>query len=186
MSDAISFCGLALTASILVACRHQATPPTSAAAPLPSRTREFCWWAVLRAASAPDSIAGRFQRAYSELNLANVATGKWGDTAWAHAGPSSAPMRTTNVLYESGALSYPTGDSTKFRYFVAISAPPGGSTRSSDSVAASAGDLDVCADIARRASIRWSAPKSPTGEESMPLWDASPWNDASRGSKSHE
>jgi hypothetical protein len=181
MSNAISLCRLALTGSILLACQHQATPATSAAVPLSSRSREFCWWAVLRAASAPDSIAGRFQRAYSELNLANVATGTWGDTAWAHAGPSSAPMRTTNVLYESGALAYRTGDSTKFRYFVAISAPPGGWIRSSDSVAASAGDLDFCADIARRASIRWSAPKSPTGEESMPLWDASPWNDAPRG-----
>jgi hypothetical protein len=184
--NAVSVCRMVLTGSLLVACQHQATPATSAAQPLSSRNREFCWWAPLGTMSSPDSTAGRFRRAYAELKLANVSMGKRGDTAWAHAGPSALPTRTTNALYESGALAYPERDSTKFRYFVAISAPPGGWNHSSDSVSANAGDLDLCADIARRAAIKWNAPKAPTGEESMPLWNASPWNDDSRDSTPHE
>ena len=173
--SAILASGILLGCMLLTGCHRQAqTAPTPAAVKSP-RLREYCWWAVLRSARSPDSVAVRFQRAYKELMLGKITSGRLGDTAWAHAGPSWISNSTTNASYESGALAYAIGDSTHFRYFVTISAPPGGWIRQSDSVEASRGDIDFCTNIARRASIGWTQPNNPTGEESLALWESHPW-----------
>jgi hypothetical protein len=179
----LSSCSTVLASRILLGCMlvtscHQQArlAPTLAAVERP-RLREYCWWAVLRSVRPPDSVAARFERAYKELSLGKVTSGRWGDTAWAHAGPSWISTRTTNASYESGALAYALGDSTHFRYYVVIAAPPGGWIRQSDSVEASKGDIDFCTNIARHASIGWTAPSNPTGEESLPLWESDPWEE---------
>jgi hypothetical protein len=164
-----------LSSCILVGCRHRAEPMDAPTAMTRPHVREYCWWAVLRSSRSPDSVGARFKRAYEELELSTVSTGRWGDTVWAHAGPSRVSTRMTNASYESGALAYALGDSTHFRYFVAITAPPGGWIRRSDSVEATKGDIDFCTDIARHAAIGWTAPNEPAGEESLPLWSADPW-----------
>jgi hypothetical protein len=160
---------------LITGCHQQAPPAPTLAAVESPRLREYCWWAVLRTKRPPDSVAARFARAYKELSLGKVTNGRWGDTAWAHAGPSWISTRTTNASYESGALAYALGDSTHFRYYVVIAAPPGGWIRQSDSVEASGGDIDFCTNIARHASIGWAAPNNPTGEESLALWGLDPW-----------
>jgi hypothetical protein len=160
---------------LITGCHQQAPPARTLAGAKVPRLREYCWWAVLRSARPPDSVAARFERAYKELSLGKARSGRWGDTAWAHAGPSWISTRTTNASYESGALAYTLGDSTHFRYYVVIAAPPGGWIRQSDSVEASNGDIEFCTDIARHASIGWTAPSNPTGEESLALWGLDPW-----------
>jgi hypothetical protein len=170
---------------LITGCHRQTQPAPSLATAKSPRVREYCWWAVLRSARPPDSVAVRFQRAYQELMLGKVTSGRRGDTAWAHAGPSWISNRATNASYESGALAYPIGDSTHFRYYVTISAPPGGWIRQSDSVEASRGDIDFCTNIARHASIGWTAPNNPTGEESLALWALDPWMENSPDSITH-
>jgi hypothetical protein len=181
--------GIALMGCILsAACRHQA-PAIAHVAPVANgseQAREFCWWAVLRSGRSADSVAGRFRRAFEELELANISAGRWGDTAWAHGGPSSVSTRAANASYESGVLAYPHGDSTHFRYFVLIAAPPGGWKLAADSVEATSHNIEFCADIARRVQVGTVAPRSPTGEETLSVWKARPWSsgsDASAGSR---
>ena len=187
MSRSVILASCALCSCILAsACRHQ-TPAAEAPAAAPSsHVREYCWWAVLRSRRTPDSVAARFRRAYSELRLARITTGTWGDTVWAHAGPTWVSTNTTNASYESGAVAYSRGDSTHFRYYVTIAAPPGGWIRQSDSVEANRRDIDFCADIARHAAIGWTAPNEPTGEESLSVWNANPWSAARQDSATHE
>ena len=160
---------------LIIACQHQRPPSPASAEVASTHLREYCWWAVLRSARAPDSVTARFARAYKELKLVRVTSGKSGDTAWAHAGPSWISTNRTNASYESGALAYSVGDSTHLRYFVTIAAPPGGWIRQSDSVEESRRDIKFCTEIARAASIGWIAPGNPTGEESLAVWDSNPW-----------
>jgi hypothetical protein len=167
---------LMVISALVVACRHQAAPLVAAVSAPTSKPREFCS-PVLRSTRMPDSVVARFRRAYGEMRLANVTTGRWGDTVWAHAGASESPASKTTALYESGAVGYSRGDSTLFRYFVITSAPPGGWARATDSVAASGVHFDYCAAVTRLViPIGIYVPKELAGEESLSLWNASPWS----------
>jgi len=164
-----------VSSALTMACRHQGAPISVAEPAVAARSREFCWWAVLRSVRTPDSISARFRHAYSEMGFVSVTSGTVGDTTWAHAGPDTLASRARHVSYESGAIAYPRGAIAHFRYFVAIAPPSGGWTAKEDSVTAAAGDIDFCAEVAHRSAIMWSAPPRPTGEESLPLWNADPW-----------
>jgi hypothetical protein len=167
---------LVFISALVVACRHQASRVAASVSAPTSMPREFCS-PVLRSTRMPDSIVDRFRQAYREMRLANVTTGSWGDTLWVHAGPSEAATSRTSALYESGAVAYPRDDSTLFRFFVMTSAPPGGWARAADSVTASGVHFDYCAAALRLViPIGIYVPKEVTGEESLSLWNASPWS----------
>ena len=80
------------------------------------------------------------------------------------------PNRRTRALYESNLVAYRRGDSTHFRYYVTIARPSQGWASTEDSTGAIDGSLDFCAEIARRAAVGWTAPRSPTGEEALTFW----------------
>ena len=171
-----------LTGCILAVACHRPPAVALGVADKPLLERQFCWWAVLRTSRAPVSVAARFRQAYAEMKLGRISSGELGDTTWAHAGPTTVIGQSTYGAYESGVMAYTRGDSTHFRYFISISAPPGGWTHPGDSLQASMGDIDFCADVARHASIGWTQPARPTGEESLSLWYATPWVGVSRDS----
>jgi hypothetical protein len=167
---------LVVISALVVACRHQAAPVVASVSASKSKPREFCS-PVLRSPSMPDSVVASFRRAYGEMRLASVTTGRWGDTVWVHAGASKSPTSKTTALYESGAVAYSRDDSTHFRFFVITSAPPGGWARATDSVAASGAHFDYCAAAMRLViPIGIYVPRELTGEESLSLWNASPWS----------
>jgi hypothetical protein len=167
---------LVVFSALVVACHHQAAPVVASGSAPTSTQRAFCS-PVLRSTPMPDSVVASFRRAYKEMRLANVTTGRWGDTVWAHAGAFESPTFKTTALYESGAIAYFRDDSTHFRFFVITSAPPGGWARATDSVAASGVHFDYCAAAFRLASpIGFYVPQERIGEESLSLWNASPWD----------
>lgn len=132
-------------------CRRAPEP-----APAPVQLEEdYCWWAVLRSSLPPDSVAARFERAYAAVGLAGVRRVQLGDTAWVQ----TTPVVLDGVLRASRAVAYRRGDSTHFRYFVG--------SRESEGAA---GPLSLCVRIAQAAAIGWSAPREPTGEESLAVW----------------
>ena len=143
-----------LCIGVLSAGCHRAVVST----PVPERlVEEYCWWAVLRTALPPDSVAARFTRAYSATGLTGAGWTRTADTAWAHGGPT----HLGDQQYASRVVAYWHGDSTHFRYFVAL---PDRQT----------GLLERCTEIARAAAVPTSTPRQPTGEEALPLWTRMP------------
>jgi hypothetical protein len=135
---------------------------------------DHCWWAVLRSALPPDTVAIRFQRAFTTVGLTDASWTHGGDTAWARAGPTPLSGRHAGAMYSSRAVAFRRGDSTHFRYYVAIALPPGGQMARPDTVNVGARQIDFCGEIARAAAIPTSAPRSPTGEETLTVWTRTP------------
>jgi hypothetical protein len=130
-------------------------------APLTARlSEEHCWWAVMRSPLPPDSVAIRFQRAFTAVGLSASAWTRSADTAWAHAGPT----RMSGATYASRVIAYWHGDSTHFRQYISIAAQP------SDTI----NPIGFCQDISRAAAVPTSVPRTPTGEESLKLWTRIP------------
>ena len=161
-----------LAASLIGAgCRRRPAPMP---APAPLLDEEYCWWAVLRTALPPDSVAARFERAFTEVGLTGAARASRADTAWAHAGPTLLRGEAAG-LYESRAVAYRRGDSTHFRYFVAAARPrPEDRAQPADPAERGPSPVGFCGQIARTAAIPTSVPPSPTGEEALPVWTRRP------------
>lgn len=162
----------ALAIAAVSACGHpspRGVEPTVSLVP----ASNYCWWAVLRTVRRPDSVAFRYTQAFQSLGFNNASWQMRGDTSWAHAGPQALPGQGSRAIYESRAVAYWHGDSTHFRLHVTIAKPVNGWSPGDDSTAILQGNIDFCADIERRAQIGVSAPKSPTGEEALPVWSSS-------------
>jgi hypothetical protein len=140
----------------------------------PQLEEEYCWWAVLRSPLPPDSVAARFQRAFTTVGLTGATWTRSADTAWARAGPTSLGGRYAGATYESRAVAYWRGDSTHFRHYVAIGQRPEGWAPAADTVSFGGRLIGLCADIARAAAIPTSVPRTLTGEETLPVWRRRP------------
>jgi hypothetical protein len=163
---------LVLAGAIGAGCRrHRALP---VAAPAWAGDEEYCWWAVLRSPLRPDSVAARFAGAFTAVGLTGVAWTRSADTAWAHAGPT-ALRGAGGATYASRAVAYWHGDSTHFRSYVAVGPPPPtAQPQPADTLGRGTDRIALCAAIARAAAVRGSAPRSPTGDESLPVWTRVP------------
>lgn len=156
---------LAALALVTMGCRHRGAAVAAAPAPLPE---EHCWWAVLRTTLPPDSVAARFQRGFAAIGLSNAAWAHQADTAWARAGAGS--VGPGGAAYESRAVAYQRGDSTHFRYWVAL-VPPAGAPAADGP---GGGSIAACGRIARAAAVPTSVPREPTGDESLAVWRRRP------------
>lgn len=126
---------------------------------------------MLRSSRPPDSVAARFTQAFIQAGFPIVTFKRSADTAWATA--NLARLDTPNAaLVSTRAVAYWHGDSTHFRYYVAVRGPEGG--QASDTTDASRRVLEMCGQIARNAAIGWSAPRNPTGDETLPIWSRIP------------
>ncbi|MGI8508837.1 MAG: hypothetical protein ACR2MQ_05890 [Gemmatimonadaceae bacterium] len=124
-----------------------------------------CWWTVLRTPLPPDSVAVHFQRGFAAIGLTNATWAHSADTAWAYAGPTPLSRGPAGAMYASRVVAYLHGDSTHFRYYVSI-AP---TSLMKGSVA-----IPFCGEITTAASVPHSAPRNPTGEETLTVWRRRP------------
>jgi hypothetical protein len=86
----------AVTALFYAGCRRVAS-----VTPAPMQLDEdHCWWAVLRSTELPDTLASRFQRAFTKVGLNDVRSTRSGDTVWVVTSPDGAerPLRRSDVL----------------------------------------------------------------------------------------
>ena len=155
-----------VTAAVGGGCR-----PPARSAPIPTQGPEdYCWWTVMRTTLPPDSVAARFERAFVVTGLTEATWARLADTAWAHAGPTplGGPPAT---ISESRVVAYRHGDTTRFRHFVTISPPQG---QSADTINLAGRYIGLCGQILRAAAVRPSAPREPTGEETLAVWRRRP------------
>jgi hypothetical protein len=149
-----------LLAVLSAGCRSHPVVTTPETARL---SEEYCWWAVMRSPLPPDSVAARFQGAFTSVGLTSSTWTRSADTAWAHAGPT-ALAGASGAMYESRVVAYWHGDSTHFRHYVSMARQPGNS----------ANKIALCQEIGRAAAVPTSVPREPTGEEALKLWTRIP------------
>jgi hypothetical protein len=153
---------LALAALPFASCHPTVTTSRVAAQP----AEQFCWWTILRTALPPDSVAARFEHAYTVLGLSGAVSSHVADTAWTHAGPTVLGDGSTGATYASRLVAIRDGDSTNFRYAVEMTGPP-----RADEQSAGGDNLEFCGAIAHAAAIRWSRPaRRPNAEDSLEVW----------------
>jgi hypothetical protein len=120
---------------------------------------------VHRSPIPADSVARRFQRAFEAAGLQVISKKQLGDTIWV----SGHPGLTVRSPYQSRAVAYWHGDSTHYRYYVAITAASETADR-----ADSPNLVAFCGQIAKAAAIPGSTPREPTGEEQLAVWTRRP------------
>jgi hypothetical protein len=143
---------------------HNQVPPLS---PTARRAEDPCWWAVMRSPLSQDSVARSFQQAFNAVGLTNPTIIRMADTAWVHAGPTRM-AESGGAIYESRVVAYWHGDSTHYRQYIAITPQPG------DSVNLGQRAIPFCGATARAAAVQGSAPRAPTGEETLTIWNRTP------------
>jgi hypothetical protein len=95
----------------------------------------YCWWTALRSGLPPDTVAARFERAFTTLGFIGATRTRGADTAifddketaWepvaeyalAHAGPSPLPGEPAGVTFEGWAVAWVRSDTTRIRYYLA-------------------------------------------------------------------
>ena len=152
----------ALVALLFSACHPAATTALVVAQP----AEQFCLLTVLRTALPPDSVAARFEHAYTVLGFSGAASSHVADTAWAHAGPAVLADRLSGTSYASRLVAIRDGDSTSFRYAVEMTGPPPMEDQSGGW-----DKLELCGAIAHAAAVRWSRPsRRPNAEDSLEVW----------------
>ena len=155
---------LALTAALSAAC-HRSTIQT-ASTPTSWPEEEHCWWAPLRTAVSPDSVALLYARAYATLRLSGAVWTHQADTAWAEAGPTVLSRPEGSGLYAARVVAYRRGDTTFVRPFVAV--------RPDDGVNAGHLSIPFCGDAIRTARAGTTAPSAEEPDESLPVWRRRP------------
>jgi hypothetical protein len=155
---------LAIAAGLSGGCRH--AKPQTASAPLVWPAEEYCWWAPLRTAMSPDSVAVRYATAFATLGLSGAGWSHRADTAWAEAGPTVLSRATGGGIFAARVVAYRRGDTTLVRPFVA--ARPEGS--------APAGSLTIpfCGDAIRAAHAATTQPHDEERDASLPVWRRRP------------
>jgi hypothetical protein len=155
---------LVLAGSLSAGC-HRA-PPRVASTPRSSPTWEHCWWAALRTALPPDSVAARYARAYESLGLANPGWSHLADTAWAEAGPSTVARDGNSGIVRARVVAYRRGDTTLVRPFTSVQqvgpGNPGGLT------------IGFCGEVIRAAKAETTQPSNEESDDSLPLWRRRP------------
>lgn len=170
--------GLAILAAVGLAvagCRHRAlgTP----AGPVPAK-EEPCWWTVFRTPLPLDTVTAHLVGAFTTLGLAGASSSQQGDTTWAQAGPTRLDD-WRGATYSARMAAFRRGDSTLYRYFVAVEPPPGGWPPEYDTVTTdgravrvnpSASAIGFCQAIARVSANNGTSPSEPNGEELLTVW----------------
>ena len=154
---------IGLVALWSIGCHRQALTVSLGSRP----PEDHCWWAVMRSPLRPDSVAVRFQRAFTAVGMTGATWTHNADTAWVHAGPT-ALSESGGATYESRVVAYWYGDSTHYRQYVAVTALAG------DSVNLGQRTIPFCGATARAADVQGSAPQTPTGEETLKIWTRTP------------
>jgi hypothetical protein len=149
---------------LVAGCRHA---PLPVAAPMSIRD-DYCWHTVFRTPLAPDTVALRFERAFTGLGLTNASSKMRDDTVWSHAGPTRLAGEWGDARYEARVVAYRAADSTHFRHFVGV-APTSG-----DTLNTGARLLAFCGALGRASQVHGTAPREPDGEEALELWKRSP------------
>ena len=158
-----------LVGALSAGCRHDPVVVASAPAPL---DEHHCWFAVAQSPLPADSVAAHFQRAFATLGLTGASWARSADTAWAHAGPTPLERGSGRTTYASRVVAYWHGDSTHFRWYVAM--PRAGESQSADTASRSGDMIGFCGDISRAAAVHGLAPQWPNGEDTLPVWRARP------------
>ena len=134
----------------------------TASSPLVWPAEEHCWWAALRTALPPDSVAERYARAYQALGLSETGWSHQADTAWAEGGPTVLARAAGTGTYAARVVAYRRGDSTLVRGFIAVKA---------DGTASGLNLLiPFCADVIREAKAATTTPRHEERDDSMPVW----------------
>jgi hypothetical protein len=173
--------GLALILCVAgSACRR---PIQTATVPLPANW-SHCWWTAIRSTLPPDSVAARYRRAFVMAGLTSVKWTRSADTIWLRGGPAPVLHDEANPFDSVQAgetfwvrvAVFPQKDSSHFRLYVAIVAPPRGWAHPGDSSdLASRQTFPVCEAIARAADVRWIRRSGDPGdEEKLPVWSRIP------------
>jgi len=171
-----SFAVLPMLVAVLGAGCHR--PARTVPAPEPSSER-YCWWTVFRTTLPPDTVAIHFERAFTALGLHDAKWTHLADTAWAQAVPTRLDGSWGGGMYAARVVAYRQGDGTRFRHFVAITPPPEGWAASLDSVTGdgrhvsispSGNHIGFCQALGRAAQVHATAPREPSGEESLEVW----------------
>lgn len=157
--------------AVLVGCQHQSVAVSSQPALLPLSQENYCWWTLLLTTLPPDSVAARFQGSLAAGGLTNATWTQRADTAWAQAGPTLIPDSSlADAGYAARAVAYRHGDTTRFRFYVSVSAPSMGWPRTVNTQAIERQLFSLCGRIAP-SSIKWSRPaRQPTWEDSLSVW----------------
>ena len=117
-------------------------------------------------------------RAFDQLGLRGSTWIQRGDTAWAHAQPTSLPG-WYGATYSVRVVAFRVGDSTHFRHFIGVAPPAGGWPAAHDSVTADGRQVSVnpsgatigfCGALGRAAQVHGTAPPNPDGEEKLGIW----------------
>ena len=150
---------------VLSAACHRAAPRVTST-PLSPPRWEHCWWAALRSAMPPDSVAARYARAYESLGLANAGWSHLADTAWAEAGPSTLVREGGSGTLAARVVAYRRGDTTLVRPFISVQ-PVG-------SVNLGALAIGFCGEVIRAAKAGTTQPPNEEPDDSLPLWRRRP------------
>ncbi|MEP6691755.1 MAG: hypothetical protein ABJD07_11410 [Gemmatimonadaceae bacterium] len=142
--------------------------------PLPATSKwEHCWWTVLATLLPPDTVASRFQRAFVAMGQTGATRKHSADTASAHGGPAPLDSLYGGAILESRAVAFRQGDTTRFRYFVAITPPV--VAQSAPRTVPAPSHIAVCGAIAKAAAVpTLMYRRSPNADDSLPVWTRIP------------
>ena len=128
----------------------------------------------MRTSLPVDSVAGRFHDAFAGLGLTQVQSKREGDTIWVHAGPTIVPHGSGYLVREARAVAYrSSGDTTRFRYYNGLGLPPEGVSRA-DTTNAGGMRIGFCGEIGKAVHIQAWTLRSPTADDSLPVWTRLP------------
>ena len=168
---------LVAATGIAAACRAPArTVPTPAVART-GASGDYCWWTVYRSPLPVDTVVARFARAYEAVGLAGAGSARVADTAWAQGTPTVLGGAHAGGTYAARVVAYRRGDSTHFRQYVSLVAPPGGWPASDSAHGGDAGfgrQVGFCTELSRAAKTQGTAPREPDGEEKLDVWRRRP------------
>lgn len=151
---------LAVTGTLGTGCHRSRAQTASPPSGWPAE--DHCGWAPQRTATAPDSVAVRYARAFVTLGLSKAGWSHQADTAWAEGGPTVLSRPAGAGLYAARVVAYRRGDTTLVRPFVAVR--PAGDVN--------VGHLSIpfCGDAMRAAQAGLVAPSEEERDDSLPIW----------------
>ncbi len=161
-------------AGLSAGCHHRAVTIRAQPA-LAGPSENYCWWTLLRTALPPDSVAARFQLGFTAIGLTGATWTRSADTVWVHAGPTPLERGLTGAMYAGRAVAYRQGDSTNFRYYVAIAPPAQEQAQTGSAGERPLPNVELCGQIAQASAIPSSRPRrDPNGEDSLEVWRRRP------------
>lgn len=135
---------------------------------------EHCFWTAFRTTLPPDTVASRYVQAFTSLGLSAASASHLADTAWANAGPTVIAFPEGRNTYAARVVAYRRGDTTLYRAFVTVTAPPGGWSTPDDSGHVGARTIPFCGRMARAAQVHGTTSGMPGALEVSEVWRSRP------------